>query len=201
MRKQVARYFAVFIMLCVSVGALMYVSRNVQRSEIMLVNLDRQIAKERESIRVLDAEWSYLTRPERIEELAKTYLDMVPPEPDNIVPNIVSRVSDIPRSTLSGLSGGLAEYEGGKYLRKASFANSGNNQGGASGTLRGSSHGSSRSSSYGFSHSGGQVSYNNPRDKSFNNVIDNSLLRIPRKPDFSALPSPAAASSVKKGAR
>ena len=39
---------------------------------------DRSIAEEREAIQVLNAEWSYLNRPQRLDELAKRHLDLVP---------------------------------------------------------------------------------------------------------------------------
>lgn len=39
---------------------------------------DRSIATEQEAIQVLRAEWSYLNRPQRLDELTKRHLDLVP---------------------------------------------------------------------------------------------------------------------------
>jgi hypothetical protein len=50
----------------------------VMRQEQTLAGLNKQIADDREQIRVLDAEWSYLTRPSRLEELAGRFLHLSP---------------------------------------------------------------------------------------------------------------------------
>ncbi len=47
--------------------------------------LTRQIEEEQRSILILRAEWAYLTRPERVERLARKYLKMGPPQPEQII--------------------------------------------------------------------------------------------------------------------
>ena len=53
------------------------------KDDIRIVQAD--IAVEREKIRVLKAEWAYLTRPENLERLAAKHLDLVAPVPAQMV--------------------------------------------------------------------------------------------------------------------
>lgn len=57
---------------------LFLVKGEAQHREEKLRALHRDILDTQEAIRVLKAEWSYLNQPERIEELARKYLDLVP---------------------------------------------------------------------------------------------------------------------------
>jgi cell division protein FtsL len=43
-----------------------------------LASLEHQISESRETSHVLRAEWSYLSRPERLAELAERHLDLAP---------------------------------------------------------------------------------------------------------------------------
>ena len=63
---------------------LFHVKYQVQALEDRLAQLNRSIVHEQEQIHVLHAEWTYLDRPERIEELSKKFLDLAPPKPDQI---------------------------------------------------------------------------------------------------------------------
>ena len=57
-----------------------------------LERLEADLAERRENVRVLEAEWSYLSRPERIKDLADRHLaDLVP-----VSVHQFSRVSGIP---------------------------------------------------------------------------------------------------------
>ena len=60
-------------------------SQDVQVKERELSGMKQAIQKEKESIRVLEAEWDYLNRPDRLEELARQHLKMVPAEPEILV--------------------------------------------------------------------------------------------------------------------
>ena len=63
---------------------LFWTSQKVQISEARLRQIREAVAGEENTIRVLNAEWAYLTRPDRLEHLAKTYLGMKPVSPDQV---------------------------------------------------------------------------------------------------------------------
>ncbi len=65
----------VFLLFSLIAGcALFYTSEKVDKAKRQYYSTKNELAKEREAIRVLKAEWSYLTTPERIEKLAHQYL-------------------------------------------------------------------------------------------------------------------------------
>jgi cell division protein FtsL len=64
--------------------ALFHLKYQVQALEDQLAKLNRSIVHEQEQIHVLRAEWTYLDRPERIEQLAQKYLDLAPPKASQI---------------------------------------------------------------------------------------------------------------------
>ncbi len=57
---------------------LFHTSQKVHDGREQLSALSREAAQEEESIRVLQAEWSYLNQPKRLESLAKEHLNLVP---------------------------------------------------------------------------------------------------------------------------
>lgn len=79
---------ATFVLATVLGATLFTVSQQVQLLERDQRAINGQIASEKEGMRVLNAEWDYLNRPERIEALAAKYLDqMQPVVPDNLLRN------------------------------------------------------------------------------------------------------------------
>ncbi len=60
--------------------AMFQVKYEVMQQESQLARINRQIADSREAIRVLKAEWSFLTQPARLSALSKRYLNLVPIE-------------------------------------------------------------------------------------------------------------------------
>jgi hypothetical protein len=61
------------------VGFVMFkVKYEVQELEDQVVRINRDIAADRDAIHVLKAEWSFLSQPNRIAELTKRHLDLVP---------------------------------------------------------------------------------------------------------------------------
>jgi hypothetical protein len=72
--------------------AVFSVTQSVQRREAHVEALNRQLLSEQQTLRVLDAEWAYLTRPQRLEQLMsmKRNIGVMPPVPTpvaNIVPS------------------------------------------------------------------------------------------------------------------
>ena len=65
--------------------ALFSVKYQVQDLEEELVELNRSIISERQSIHVLNAEWSHLNNPERLGILAERNLGMKPADPARMV--------------------------------------------------------------------------------------------------------------------
>ncbi len=75
-----------WLVLAVAVsGALFRVSYRVQHLEHHLASVNKQIGDQEEAIRVLQAEWSYLNDPSRLEALARKHLPMGPTKPSQIV--------------------------------------------------------------------------------------------------------------------
>jgi hypothetical protein len=67
----------IWFCIVVAVGYAMFqVKYEVMQQEQTLAGLNRQISEGREQIRVLNAEWSYLTRPSRLEELSARFLHL-----------------------------------------------------------------------------------------------------------------------------
>ena len=67
----------VWFCIVVAVGYAMFqVKYEVMQQEQTLAGINKQIADDRDQIRVLNAEWSYLTRPARIEELSARFLHL-----------------------------------------------------------------------------------------------------------------------------
>lgn len=69
--------------------AVFSVTQSVQRREARVTELNRQLLNEQQTLRVLDAEWAYLTRPQRLEELMAMKQDIVMPPAPAPVANIV----------------------------------------------------------------------------------------------------------------
>ena len=60
--------------------ALFGIAQKVQTAEKEFRTLRAAAAGERETIRVLNAEWDYLNRPDRLESLARDHLSMILPQ-------------------------------------------------------------------------------------------------------------------------
>ncbi len=56
----------------------------VQEREDELTSLNRDLIASEKAVHVLNAEWSYLNRPDRIAKLAARHLDLVPMTPEQV---------------------------------------------------------------------------------------------------------------------
>lgn len=76
-----------FLVLCLLVSAwLVYrLEHSIKTDERRIVAIKKDIRRERETLGLLDTEWAILTRPERIERLARAHLGMAPATADQIV--------------------------------------------------------------------------------------------------------------------
>ncbi len=75
MRRSTILWF--MIAACLGV-ALFLVKYEVQEREEQLAALHREILANQEAVHVLEAEWSYLNRPSRLEALVRRHLNLVP---------------------------------------------------------------------------------------------------------------------------
>ena len=92
MKQVVLKYVSVFALVILSGAMLMDVSYRVQSIERVIKKYDHKIAKERENIRVLKAEWAYLNAPDRLEKLVSGNLDLISPE----AAKLINDMDDIP---------------------------------------------------------------------------------------------------------
>lgn len=67
-------------MACFAVGAfgLYMVKFSVQNLQREVAAAEQQLAQEKESLHLLNAEWAYLNRPERLRQLAEKHLELAP---------------------------------------------------------------------------------------------------------------------------
>lgn len=84
MMIRVRLIFAVYILMAFAGGLLYRTSYAVDELQGQLTQLNRSIVAEQENIQVLGAEWTYLTEPTRIEQLAAKYLKMEPTKPQRV---------------------------------------------------------------------------------------------------------------------
>lgn len=56
-----------------------------RRLEERAAELERAIAEEKDNVALMRAEWSHVTRPERLERLARDILDLQPAKPEQLL--------------------------------------------------------------------------------------------------------------------
>jgi len=68
------------------------IAYEVEQMEKELATLEREIIEERETIHVLEAEWTYLARPERVEDLSGQFL----PRMQGLTAERIGEYDDLP---------------------------------------------------------------------------------------------------------
>jgi cell division protein FtsL len=72
------------VLTLISASGLYLVKQEVIGLEEQVARLDDKIARDREAIRVLHAEWAYLINPDRLAQLAAKHLGLKPPQAGQI---------------------------------------------------------------------------------------------------------------------
>lgn len=73
-----------FLLAVLSGALLLHTSQNVHDTEVELAKIQDEVNREKDSIRLLKTEWAYLNSPDRLETLARQYLNFVPTDPTAI---------------------------------------------------------------------------------------------------------------------
>ena len=92
-----------FALSIIAGGVLFGVAFEVSALEERLIALNQEITRDRESIHVLRAEWSYLNQPERLEGLSRRYLELQPLKGSQI-----SAITALPLRPVPGLPPAVA---------------------------------------------------------------------------------------------
>ncbi|MBA3813780.1 MAG: hypothetical protein H0X26_04720 [Alphaproteobacteria bacterium] len=86
---------SIFFLLALIGGFILFkVKYEVVEIEKNLAQTEKQISLEKEMIHVLNAEWSHLNEPQRLQKLAEKYLDIVPMKTEQIAAGMSDFKSD-----------------------------------------------------------------------------------------------------------
>ncbi|MBQ4875147.1 MAG: hypothetical protein HRK26_03420 [Rickettsiaceae bacterium H1] len=70
--------FLYTLLLLAGIGMLFGIKYNVANLQKQLSNIENEIDEIQNTIKIIEAEWSYLTQPARLEKLAEKYLKLEP---------------------------------------------------------------------------------------------------------------------------
>lgn len=80
-----ALQFILPVLLVLALAALYVIKLETWQLKRQAKALQQQIEREERAITILRADWAYLTRPQRIEKLAREHLGMRPLDPKQII--------------------------------------------------------------------------------------------------------------------
>ena len=94
------RIFNAFLVLCAlgSAFVLYSLEHQMRATEREIAKIRTAIVDEREAIKLLNAEWSNLTQPSRLQALAESQLGLKPIKPDQVVSEdeLIARIPSAP---------------------------------------------------------------------------------------------------------
>lgn len=103
---------SIFFLLALIGGFILFkVKYEVVEIEKQLAQAEQQIRVEKEMLHVLNAEWSHLNEPQRLQKLAEKYLDIVPMKTEQIAAVIGNAKADenlkncLPQPHLASMKG------------------------------------------------------------------------------------------------
>lgn len=79
-------FFALSLIVAIFGSGLYLVKRSIDMRYDNLAQLQKDIAREKNTAAILNAEWSYLTRPDRLLQLSDKLLSMRPIDADRVLP-------------------------------------------------------------------------------------------------------------------
>ena len=81
------RWFLVLSLIVAVFGSGLYIVKlSIDGRYDNLAHLEREIAREKNTATILNAEWSYLTRPDRLLQLSDKLLSMRPIDAERVLP-------------------------------------------------------------------------------------------------------------------
>lgn len=115
-----SRLINILLFLVLLVGAfwLYQVKHEAKETERQIADLQRQIQEEKEALLLLKAEWSYLNRPDRVQELTERFAKQL--GLSEVAPHQLGEANDLPERNEDGPGGDRAVQSIDDLLGKAS---------------------------------------------------------------------------------
>lgn len=88
MRQVLTVFFAMLVL--ASAGGLYLLKHKVEARRAQVMALERQIMQDSEALRVLEAEWAYLSSPQLVQDHSVRYLRLRPATPDQVVTSLTA---------------------------------------------------------------------------------------------------------------
>ena len=118
-----SRLINLILFLFVLVGAVWVyqVKHEAKQEEEKIAKLERDIAKEKEALLLLKAEWSYLNRPQRVQKLSERFAAQLGLK--EVEPYQIGNVADLPERQVGPALSGADKSDLDALVKKAQPAN------------------------------------------------------------------------------